>query len=131
MKKTLTLLFFLLTCCRFFSHAQTTLSLPFFDDFARYKNRIDTLKWEPGSSVFVNDHFSKNPVSKNIATFNGMSSTGLISQSILLSNSGVDTLTSRPLNMAGFSAAASVYLTFFLQTGGIGDAPVLSTSRPA
>ena len=131
MKKTLTLLFFLLTCCRFFSHAQTTLSLPFFDDFARYKSRLDTLKWEPGSSVFVNDHFSKNPVSKNIATFNGMSSAGLISQSILLSNSGVDTLTSRPLNIAGFSAADSVYLTFYLQTGGIGDAPVLSTSRPA
>lgn len=128
MKKTLLLVFLFLTSFRVFSQTPDTL---FFDDFARYKNRLDTLKWEPRSTVYVNDHYSKNPVSKNIATFNGVSSTGQLSQSNVLSNAGVDTLTSRPLNTANYTISDSVYLKFYLQTGGIGDAPVPSTSRPA
>ncbi|MBK0402382.1 T9SS type A sorting domain-containing protein [Adhaeribacter sp. BT258] len=99
------------------------LSLPFFDDFARYNNRLDATKWLPQSSVYVNDRFSNNPVSKNIVTFNGFLADGKINASSSQSIVEVDTLTSRPINLSNRSAADSVYLSFFLQTGGIGNNP--------
>ena len=99
------------------------LSLPFFDDFARYNNRLDATKWVPRSSVYVNDRFSKNPVSKNIVTFNGFLADGRINASSSQSITEVDTLTSQRINLSNRNAADSVYLSFFLQTGGIGNNP--------
>ncbi|MFC5269761.1 T9SS type A sorting domain-containing protein [Adhaeribacter terreus] len=99
------------------------LSLPFFDDFARYNNRLDATKWEPNSSVYVNDRFSKDPVSKNMVTFNGFLADGRINASSSQSIVEVDTLTSQPINLSNRNATDSVYLSFFLQTGGIGNNP--------
>ena len=115
---------FALLFCLFQVRVFAQLSLPFFDDFARYNNRLDATKWVPNSSVYVNDRFSKNPVSKNIVTFNGFAADGRINPSNSTSLNGVDTLTSQPINLAGRIASDSVILSFFLQTGGgIGNNP--------
>ncbi|HSI90416.1 MAG TPA: hypothetical protein VK927_04825, partial [Adhaeribacter sp.] len=120
MMRTLALgLFFVLL--RLPALAQSPLSLPFFDDFARYNNQLDPTKWEPGGGAYLNDHFSETPISKNIVTFNGYSSDGELS--FTLSPANIDSLTSRPINLGGLAASDSVYLSFYLQTGGLGSIP--------
>ncbi len=128
MKKTLALGFLLFSCLAAF--AQTGLPLPFFDDFAKSNTTLDNTKWMPAGSVYVNNHYSNDPISKNVVTFNGVSSTGKMNPSTALSSGPVDTLTSRPINLGGLMAADSVYLTFYLQTGGIGGIPDFSQFVP-
>ncbi|KAA9338941.1 T9SS type A sorting domain-containing protein [Adhaeribacter soli] len=127
MKKTFLLLCLSLAGFGGFAQTSRTLSLPFFDDFAKFNNRLDTTLWEDGSSVYVNNQFSRNPVSKNIATFNSFSAAGNLSTVSSTQKTGVDTLTSRPINLSGFSASDSVYLSFYLQLGGIGLVPGTSS----
>jgi hypothetical protein len=111
---------------RLFAQAATQLTLPFFDDFARY-NRLDTLKWMPGSSVYINNSYSKIPITKNIATFNGILSSGKISPAIVTNPAIVDVLTSRKINLSGKNPVDSVYLSYYLELGGLGDIPVGSS----
>src|SRR5688572_17746414 len=130
MKRSFVLVIALLSCFRVFSQGADPTVRLFFDDFARY-NRLDTTKWLPRTSAYLNDHFSKNPVSKNIVTFNGLSAAGVLNQSTSGASTPVDTLTTRPINLSIYTPADSVYLRFYVQTGGVGGMPVLSASVPA
>jgi hypothetical protein len=105
------------------SQAQSSLSLPFFDDFARF-NQLDPVKWQPEGGVFINNTYSKTPLTRNIATLNAVSADGKLPPITTTAVTPIDTLTSRPINLAGFTAADSVYLSFYLQAGGaIWNAP--------
>jgi hypothetical protein len=112
-------------CCFFlgisicaFSQVTTPLSLPFFDDFAK-QNQLDGSKWVLKGGVFINNTFSTSPLTKNIATFNGVSSDGLLPTATGAVTAGpMDTLTSKPINLAGFAVSDSIYLSFYLQAGG-------------
>lgn len=132
MKKTFLLLCLGLSGFAGFAQGSSSLSLPFFDDFARFDNRLDTTKWEKGSTVYINNHFSRNPLTKNIATFNGVSAAGNLHPIFSGQQDGVDTLTSLPINLAGFNPADSVQLSFFLQTGGLTlpSTPLFASNRP-
>lgn len=130
MKRSLFLVFAFLTCLRVLGQATITPTYLFFDDFARYNNRLDTTKWQPKSTVYINNHFSLNPISKNIATFNGISPTGIFTFSTASNTIGIDTLTSQPVNLAGRAPSDSVYLTFYLQMGGVGTKPAPGTQFP-
>ena len=109
------------------------LSLPFWDDFSKPFRVIypDTTLWEKSFSVWVNDGMAINPPTINVATFDGLDSAGLaynpneilltgftdslVSQKINLSETGT-----RPVTVAERN---SVYLSFFYQWGGKGEAP--------
>ncbi len=112
------------------SRANDTLSLPFFDDFSEpfsRKNRPadlfpDTSKWI-GRSVYINDHMAINPISVGVATFDGLDENGLAYGFGIPIPSLSDSLTSKPINLAG---AEGVYLSFHYQAQGNGLAPDLA-----
>jgi len=112
------------------SRANDTLSLPFFDDFSEpfsRKNRPadlfpDSSKWI-GRSVYINDHMAINPISVGVATFDGLNENGLAYGFGISIPSLSDSLTSKPINLAG---AEGVYLSFHYQAQGNGLAPGLA-----
>lgn len=106
--------------------ALAALSLPFFDDFGYDSAQPDTNLWAnpignlrtPGISTQKGNRVP----SKGVATFDGARFDGRFYQSDL--GSGInDTLASRAINLSGNTAADSIYLSFFVQRGGTGEAP--------
>ena len=95
-------------------------TLPFFDDFSYNSPVADADKWQQ-SSVFINRTYPLNPITVGVATFDGLNENGLargFSQSNPSEPS--DTLLSQAINLSGVN---SVYLMFYFQGKGIGDAP--------
>ena len=104
-----------------------TLNLPFFEDFSRREGYPDPTRWAD-DYVYVNNGFGIHMVSQGVATFEGLNQFGepyLPGQAT--SKGAADTLTSAPLNLA-FAEADSVYLSFFYQPQGRGDAPEATDS---
>lgn len=116
---------------RFAKNARTkadTLLLPFFDDFSTYTGKADINLWEENGGVYINNTAAVNPPSKGVATFDGLDITGRpYSFDRTTTQAPTDTLTSRPVNLLGLEAA-NVYLSFFWQTGGLGESPDLTDS---
>lgn len=104
----------------------TTLSLPFLDDFSGDGQFPDTLFWaiHPNDQrrPLISTQKGKRVPSKGLATFDGANMLGRF-YSEDLSAGMSDTLTSQPINLAGKTAADSIYLSFFVQRGGTGEAP--------
>ena len=109
------------------SHRTTTvLDLPFLDDFSYESDRPDTSLWNihpnddrrPGISTQKGNRVP----TKGVATFDGATINGRYYEEDLGSGES-DTLTSMPINLAGKTAADSIYLSFFVQRGGTGEAP--------
>ena len=111
------------------SLAQTPLSLPFFDDFSTAKgqpgiDRPDPTLWQPGSGVYINNTMAVNQPTVNVASFDGLNANGRpYVQNSPLSQGYTDTLASQPINLAGLTAADSVYLSFYWQAKGLGELP--------
>ena len=108
---------------------ETSLSLPFFDDFATYSLPTNDpeipasmLRWAD-TSAYVNCTFPINPPTIGVATLDGLDRTGYPYDFITDSYGPADTLTSLPINLEGLSADDNVYLTFFYQGGGRGNSP--------
>jgi hypothetical protein len=106
----------------------TAMPLPFWDDFSfnvksGYPN--DTL-WEADSkSVWVNNGNGINPPSIYVATFDGNNLLGKPYSPDPQTKGNADVMTSRPLKLGDVAQAnrASVFMSFFFQFGGNGDAP--------
>jgi hypothetical protein len=106
------------------STAKTTaLSLPFFEDFTNYDEVPDTAKWE-GRQVYVNNTMGLSPVSRGVATFDGISQYGKPYDTV---NPNVlryaDSLTSKVIDLSVHVPADSIYISFFIQPQGNGFAP--------
>lgn len=116
----------------------TSLVLPFFDDFSRYSlatNDPDIpTSWQRWSdnSAFINCTFPLNPMTIGVATLDGLEADGTPYSDTLyfptiteafLDWGLTDTLTSLPINLAGFTPDDSLYLLFHVQAGGIGNVP--------
>lgn len=105
-----------------------SMSLPFWDDFsftqeADFPN--DTL-WITRKSVWVNNGIGINPPSIFSATFDGIDSTGKpYNITEILAKGYADRLASRPIDLSTLppSQADSVFLSFFYQVTGRGEAP--------
>ncbi len=96
------------------------LALPFFDDFAASNNAPDPSRWVNGG-VYVNNRFALRPVTRNVASFDGLDENG---EAYGANTAGPsDTLTSQPILLGGLSPADSVYLSFYWQSGGLGNVP--------
>jgi hypothetical protein len=99
------------------------LSLPFFDDFSTsYLYPVNSL-WINGG-VVINNQYAINPPTKGVATFDGLQFSGAPYSTVTtIVQSATDTLTSRPINLSGLSAASNVVLSFFWETLGSGEQP--------
>ncbi|QDK78211.1 T9SS type A sorting domain-containing protein [Spirosoma sp. KCTC 42546] len=109
--------------------AQTSLQLPFFDDFATAAARAgstqpDPARWVTGSGVYINNTMAINQPTINVATFDGLQANGrpYVSNNPL-EQGYTDVLESRPINLIGLSAGSGVYLSFYWQTKGLGELP--------
>lgn len=102
--------------------AGDTLSLPFFDDFSILNSPFpDQSKWCT-YTTYVNGHMPINPMSLGVVTLDGVNEMGLPYNFSPLDLQGpADTLASRPIRLAG--AADTVYLSFYYQAQGRGNAP--------
>lgn len=110
--------------------AQPALQLPFFDDFASAAARQgstqpDPARWLPDGGVYINNTLAINQPSINVATFDGLQANGrpYVLSNLPLDQGYTDVLTSRPINLAGLSAANNVYLSFYWQSKGLGELP--------
>lgn len=106
-------------------------TLPFFDDFYyAYKTPYPTTNHWVDSNVYVNTGFATGPLSMGVATFDGLNKFGApynINAPVSVSASA-DTLKSRPINLYRkgsyiYSPADSIYLSFYYQAKGNGEAP--------
>ena len=109
----------------------TPLNLPFFDDFSyAYKSPYPSDNNWIDSNTYVNTGFAINPITLGVATFDGLNKNGypyLISAPVNYSQSA-DVLTSRNINLKStlthtYSPADSIFLTFYYQAEGFGEAP--------
>ena len=112
-----------------FSSKSMALSLPFFDDFSTSINRQDQSKWQKGGGVFINNTYTNNHPTLNIATFDGLKANGTPYDFVnSLAEGSTDTLTSLPIDLAGKTITDSLYLSFFYRGQGLGDKPEFKDS---
>lgn len=98
------------------------LTLPFFDDF--YPNNIfpNSAFWED-SNVYINNHYPINPISQGVATFDGLDKIGLPYSNNPNALGIADFLTSKTIDLSSLNAGSNVYLSFYYQPKGHGQAP--------
>jgi hypothetical protein len=101
----------------------TALNLPFFEDFTGYTASPDNSKWVE-NEVYVNNTMCVSPISRGVATFDALNQYGIPYNTVdNLIMSYADSLTSQPIDLSGYSASDSLYLSFFYQPQGNGFFP--------
>ncbi len=101
-------------------HSEASLSLPFIDDFSGGQSYPDTNLWED-AYVYVNQTLGIAPPSLGVATFDGLDQYGWAYNLGSLATDTADRLTSRPIDLS--NTQDTVYLSFFWQAAGLGEAP--------
>lgn len=102
--------------------AKAPLQLPFIDDFSAGGPYPNPLKWTD-NEVFINNGFPIAPPSIGVATFDGLRANGRPYSFAANAYGSSDTLTSQPIDLSPYTAADSVYLSFFYQPKGLGNEP--------
>lgn len=87
----------------------------------------DPAYWLNGGT-YVNNRFALRPITRNVATFDGLDAQGIPYGSNI--GGPTDTLTSQPIRLGGLALADSLYLSFYLQAGGIGSPPEQNSNNP-
>ncbi|MBI3518597.1 MAG: T9SS type A sorting domain-containing protein [Bacteroidetes bacterium] len=114
----------------------TPINLPFFDDFSyAYKSPYPSANNWVDSSVYVNTGFGIAPITLGVATFDGLNKKGYpynINNPVSYSGPA-DYLTSRYINLQAtstrtYSPGDSIYLSFYYQAQGFGEAPEMNDS---
>jgi hypothetical protein len=109
----------------------SSLQMPFFDDFTYSGPYPDATLWAD-SAAFINTSFQKNPVNRGVATLDALDKDGKIYAHASQYSFIADHLTSRPIRTdttfvngedRPITPADSLYLSFFYQPQGMGDAP--------
>ncbi|HEX5168010.1 MAG TPA: T9SS type A sorting domain-containing protein [Cyclobacteriaceae bacterium] len=106
--------------------SDTPVSLPFWDDFSTTTTTFPDTLWVNSNGVYISDGAGINSLSINVATFNGLNAEGSpYNPTDLTANGFTDTLTSRKIKMSEVPIGErnSVYLSFFYQWQGNGEAP--------
>ena len=106
------------------------LPLPFFDDFAgQPEGRPAEQRWMPHGGALVNNRFPRRPISRNVATLDGLDERGRPRGAVSMVGDA-DSLTSQPIDLSSLTAADNVYLSFFWQAGTLRGRPEAGGSRP-
>ena len=104
------------------SKAIDTLELPFFDDFSTSNIYPDQTLWAD-EKAYINGSYAVNPPSIGVATLDAIDSIGEFYPGESYGNSfSADSLTSNPINL-NYPGNKTIYLSFFYQPQGRGDAP--------
>lgn len=99
------------------------INLPFFEDFTGYDQYPDAGRWAD-SQVYVNNTMPIGVISRGVATFDALNQQGRpYDTTDAFSVRYADSLTSRVLDLSGYTPADSIYLSFFYQPHGRGFAP--------
>jgi len=101
--------------------ASDTLELPFFDDFSGHSVFPNCNLWLD-NYVFINNTYSDRQITTGIATFDALDNSGMLYGTASPFGFKADQLTSLPVNL-NYTAADNIWLSFFYQPGGLGDAP--------
>ena len=103
----------------------TSISLPFWDDFSQSGPAPDTLLWQHGEDVFVNNTLGIAPPSLNVATFDGARADGQPHNASEEVPGAADSLVSCPINLAEVvpSKRSTVLFSFWWQIKGAGEIP--------
>lgn len=109
---------------------QSTLSLPFWDDFSFSGPVPDTSLWQTGADIFINNTLGINPPSINVATFDGARANGTPHNGSSEQPGAADSLVSCPINLEEVvpSKRSTVFLSFWWQIQGNGETPEESDS---
>ncbi|TND04838.1 MAG: hypothetical protein FD123_3775 [Bacteroidetes bacterium] len=103
-----------------------TLALPFHDDFNYGQYTPDTSRWADQQAwVYINQTYPRAPKNIGVATFEGLNAVGYPYNfgAGATSSGAADYLTSKPIDLGTLSVADSVYLSFYYQPEGLGNAP--------
>ncbi|TSA36903.1 MAG: T9SS C-terminal target domain-containing protein [Porphyromonadaceae bacterium] len=98
-----------------------TLQLPIRDDFSGFSPYPESIRWTD-YNVNINHSFAINPPTYGVATFDAIDSTGTIYSTATVQSFLADALTSLPVNLF-LPRDTTIYLSFYYQPQGIGDAP--------
>jgi len=98
------------------------MELPFFDDFSNNSIFPSVSRWED-NKVYVNSTFADNPPTIGVATFDAIDFDGKFYSGAAYQKAVIsDYLTSKPINL-NYPGNNSIYLSFYFQPQGNGDAP--------
>lgn len=113
------------------SYKAKSLFLPFKDDFSGKHIYPDPMLWSD-NYAFINSTYPKNSVTVGVATLDALNDSGLVYAHADHSSFIADHLTSHPIRLDSVKAGPnlfplrvsdSLYLSFYFQPQGIGDAP--------
>lgn len=98
---------------------------PFFDDFSSYDDLYPTSELWLDKDVYRNTTLAPNPPSIGFVSFDGLAANG----SVYNVNEGVgDRLTSKAIDLSGYTANSDIFLRFFVAPKGYGLPPEASDS---
>lgn len=100
--------------------AADVVSLPFFDDFSRDNSLPDPRLWLD-RNVYISQTMPASPPSLGAAVFDGLDEYGLAYEIDRLATDTADILTSNYIDLT--NPTDSVYLSFYWQPAGLGEAP--------
>ncbi len=104
-----------------FPQRTTPLNLPFFDDFL--DKDINSNLWQNAGASITNG-VAKNPKSRGVVTLDSYKQDGkAYNITSAIAEGYSDTLTSKPIDLSGYSPASNVFLSFFVQEQGLGEQP--------
>ncbi|MDD3384540.1 MAG: T9SS type A sorting domain-containing protein [Bacteroidales bacterium] len=98
-----------------------TLQLPFVDDFSGTSVIPNPQLWSD-QFAYINGGFALESPSWGVATLDAMDANGAIYEHATVQSFAADQLTSKPINLF-YPGDQSVFLSFYYQPGGLGDAP--------
>lgn len=99
----------------------SVLELPFVDDFSSSSPYPDGQKWTD-FNAYINSNLGDDSPGIGVATLDAIDSTGAIYSHASTSGFAADYLTSMPINL-DVGGDTTVYLSFYYQPQGLGDAP--------
>ena len=97
------------------------MELPFLDDFSGQSVYPDPDKWSD-FRVYINNTYPLDQPGFGVATFDCLDSLGNVYDYAEIQSFRADYLTSHPINL-DLGGDTTVYLSFFYQAQGLGDAP--------
>ena len=107
------------------------LGLPFFDDFTSPREGAPKAQnWAPGGGALVNNRFPVHPLTRGVATLDGLNANGQ-GYGSTTSYGAVDTLTSQPIDLSAYGPGSNVFLTFAWQEGSLAGGAERSGSGAA
>ena len=102
---------------------EITLSLPFWDDFYENEGVPSDSLWQNSGDVLVNSYYAYLPPTGGVATFDGLKQDGSPYSNDPESSERTDRLTSSYIDLSVHAPSDNIFLSFFYQFGGYGEAP--------